>query len=77
MSTDTLNFKDKAEAHNYLKNRYGKSKRSLMYVDHKEGPKHIGYTYGFRNEDRSHYPVQKWLQQDWVEFREVTTVSPK
>ncbi len=73
---ETKNFKDLKEAKEYLKDRYRKAKRSKMYVDTKEGKAlHCGYIFGFRNEDISHVPVQKWLQQDWVSFEEVKTLS--
>lgn len=73
---DTKNFKSILQAKEYIKNQYGKSKRAKMFVDTKEGSKHVGYVFGFRNADLSHYPVQKWTQQDWVEFQEVNTITP-
>lgn len=58
-------------ARDWLKERYGSSKRVPMYHDTKDGrTKQTGYVYGFRNADWSHAPLDKWLQQDWVSFRE-------
>ncbi len=72
--TATHNFKDMAKAKEYLKETYGKAKRTAMRQD--PDGKQIGYVYGFRNSDISHVPVDKWIEQDWVEFREVKTISP-
>lgn len=69
------NFKTIPDADAWIKETYGKVKRSKMFVDVDEKSKHCGYVIGFRNADLSHYPVEKWLQQDWVEFREVKTVD--
>jgi hypothetical protein len=74
---ETKNFSTIKEAKGWLKEQYGNSKRVPMYVDLKTGgTKRTGYVIGFRNADYSHSPVQKWIQQDWVEFREVTTINP-
>lgn len=74
---DTKTFSTLQEAKRWLKEQYKKSKRVPMYVDMKDGePKRIGYVIGFRNADYSHSPVQKWIQRDWVEFREVVTINP-
>jgi len=40
-----------------------------MYCD--PDAKHIGYIYSFRNDDGS-----KFIEQDWVEFREFQTITP-
>ena len=65
-------FDNLKEAKKWLKETYGKCKKEKMYVDLKSGrSRHIGYIYSFRNADMSHYPVSKWLQQDWVDFLEV------
>jgi|TARA_Y100000310_G_scaffold257668_1_gene265799 hypothetical protein len=70
-------FQTITEAKSWLKDHYGNCKRVKMYQDSEDGQaKHIGYIYGFRNCDISHYPVEKWLQQDLVEFREVLSISP-
>jgi hypothetical protein len=77
-------FDDKTEyfptlkdAKDWIKKEYGKAKRVPMYVDTKDGnSKKVGYVIGFRNDDISHVPVEKWLQQDWIEFREVNTITP-
>ena len=72
-------FDTMADAKAYLKDRYGSRRRQPMYADFNgdDGPKarQVGYIYGFRNADLSHYPVDRWLQQDWVEFVEVTPVE--
>jgi hypothetical protein len=72
----TKYFSDITEAKNWLKEEYGKAKRTPMYQDTKDGkPKKTGYVIGFRNSDISHLPVNKWIEQDWVEFREVKTLE--
>lgn len=64
-------FPDIKNAIDWVNETYGKARRTPMYVDTKEGiPKKIGYIIGFRNSDISHYPVVKWIQRDWIEFRE-------
>jgi len=68
-------FDNLQDAKKWLRDTYGKSKRNRMYVDSKNEAKHIGYVIGFKNADLSHYPVEKWLQQDWIEFREVKTIA--
>lgn len=76
---ETLTFADKDEANKALAERYGKSwkRRNKMYVDDKDGKAlHCGYIVGFKADDISHTPVQKWLQQDWIEFRETNLTSP-
>ncbi len=74
---DTKNFTSIQDAKDWLKEQYGKAKRVSMFIDLKDGKsKRIGYVIGFRNSDMSHYPVDKWLQQDWIEFREVKTIAP-
>ena len=72
MNQETKTFSDLNETKKWIKEQYGKSKRVPMYIDTKEGEsKKVGYIFGFRNSDCSHYPVEKWIQQDWVHFREV------
>lgn len=76
---ETLTFADKDEANKALAKRYGKSwnRRDKMFVDTKSGEAlHCGYVVGFHNADFSHVRVEKWLQRDWIEFREVNVVSP-
>lgn len=69
-------FSDMREVYQYLRERYGKSKRMPMYIDRKSGPTiKCGWVIGFRNSDISHVPVQHWLQQDWIELRKIETVS--
>ena len=72
----TESFKSITEAKAWLKIRYGKSKRSKMFRNTgTDKPMHIGYIFGFRNADFSRTPVYKWIQQDWVEFREVKIIN--
>ena len=69
----TKAFRSVKDAENWLKEEYGNCKKIKMYVEDvndKTKTRCIGYVYGFRNSDISHLPVEKWLQQDWVEFRE-------
>ncbi len=75
----TFNFeevicKTLEEVKKELKDRYGEVKqRTKMYRDVKDGePVHSGYVYHYRNSDMSHYPVNEWIQEDWVEVAECT-----
>lgn len=73
---DKRTFADMAEARQWLREQYGKAKRSPMYVDTKDGRMlNIGYVIGFRAADWSHSSVDKWLQRDWVSFSEVIPVD--
>ena len=73
---ETKSFSDMKEAKKYLKEHYGKCKRVPMFIDGKDNvPKKIGYVFGFHNADFSHYPVHKWIQQDWIEFQEIKTME--
>lgn len=70
IAEDSHTFEDMASARAWLREQYGKSKRVPMYRDCTDGTTQtIGYIYGFRASDWSHAPVDRWLQQDWVEFR--------
>lgn len=62
-------FRSLKEAKDYLKERYGNCKRVKMYCDPYN--KHIGYIYSFRADDG-----RKFIEQDWVEFREFQTITP-
>lgn len=73
--SETHRFAGMKAARDYLRTRYGKAKRTPMYRDMTTGTKQTGYVIGFRAADWSHYPVVKWLQQDWIEFRESTPVE--
>lgn len=73
---ETHNFPDLDAAKQWAANTYGNCSRSPMYGEFPDGDRHIGYIYGFRASDISHVPVDKWLQRDWVEFREVTPITP-
>jgi hypothetical protein len=72
---DTKTFNNLQEANKWLNETYGKSKRQRMYADSKQGANHIGYVIGFHNADWSHAPVNKWLQQDWIEFCTVESLK--
>ena len=75
---DTKSFTDMKTAKQWLKEHYGKAKRVPMYCDRKDGKtEKVGYVIGFRNADYSHSPVDKWIQQDWISFREVKSVTIK
>lgn len=62
-------FPSKEIAEAWIDETYGRSKRTKMFRDTPEGTTQVGYVIGFRNADYSHAPVDKWLQQDWIEFR--------
>lgn len=69
---DRKRFADMAEAREWLKSEYGSSKRRAMYRDTREGATiRCGYVIGFRDSDGR----DKWLQQDWIEFQECTTIN--
>jgi hypothetical protein len=68
-------FSDMQSARKWISDQYGKAKRSPMYIDGKDGkPQKIGYVIGFRNTDLSHYPVDKWIQRDWIAFKEIKRI---
>jgi hypothetical protein len=70
------NFNNMDEVNAWLKDHYGTNKRAKMYRDDKDGNTiHIGYIYGFHNDDVSHYPINKWIQQDWVSFYEIKPLN--
>lgn len=72
---ETKYFANITEAKNWIKETYGMAKRSPIYRDSKEGTKKVGYVIGFRNADWSHLPINHWIEQDWIEFREVKTIT--
>ena len=71
---DSRDFPTVEAAREYIRDKYGKCKRVMMYRDSKDNPQgvHVGYIYCFHNGDWSHTPVEKWYQHDWVE---ITTVE--
>lgn len=74
MRAERCTVEDMDAARKWLRERYGKCKRVPMYRDRDNAPPlKVGYIFGYRNADYSHSPVQHWLQQDWVELREVIT----
>jgi len=69
-------FNSIKKAKEWLKEYYGKCKRSKMYMDKEDGNHfHCGYIYHFHNDDISHVPVEKWIQNDRVTFREIKTIN--
>lgn len=70
------NFADIVQANMYLKEQYGNCKKQKMFIDTKDGKTLVcGYIFSFKNADTSHFPVEKWLQRDWVSFQEVKTMN--
>jgi hypothetical protein len=66
-------FESIEQALSWLKGNYEKSSwknKRPCFVDTDSGTKQVGFVIGFRNADLSHYPVNKWIQQDWVSFNE-------
>lgn len=70
---DIIHCSSLDEAKKWLEDKYGSCKRTKMYQD--PNGDHIGYIYHFRDADFSHYPVNRWLQQDWVKFCEVKPIK--
>lgn len=68
---EELVFDLEEEFQDWMRERYGKSRRRSMYRDTKNGPKKVGWVIGFRNEEYDHDGRGKYrfLQQDWVEVR--------
>lgn len=72
----TKNFKTLKDAKAWIKENYGKCKKTKMYLEIKDGKDiHIGYVFGFRNADYSHSPIEQYIQQDWVKFRECKSIK--
>ncbi len=71
---DTRTFPSIDAAKAWLKGKYGSCKRVPMYRDTEEGVIKTGYIYSFRAENLDYRGNDKWLQQDWVEFREIIPV---
>ena len=68
----TENFPDLKAAKAWIKEKYGTSKKSPMYIDTKTGKtKKIGYVIGFRSEEYEDGKWDKFLEQHWVSFSEV------
>ena len=62
-------------AKDWLKDEYGNCRRYKMFQDVGDEMVQTGYIYGYRNSDISYLPVEKWLQQDWIEFQRVESVD--
>jgi len=76
MHTFEEKFESIKKAKEWLKERYEKCKKSKIYIDSKNADDfHCGYIYHFHNEDISHIPAVKWIQNDWVEFRESKIIN--
>lgn len=72
----TESFPTREAAETWIAETYGKRKRTKMYAEREGQPDFVcGYVIGFRNADWSHAPLVKWLQQDWIQFREVKTIN--
>lgn len=67
-------FPDMAAAQTWLRDEYGKAKRSSMYRDAPNGPPiRVGYVIGFRPRYRSRgEPI---AEQHWVEFRSCEPIN--
>ena len=64
-------YKTLEDCKQVLKEKYGKCKKQKMFRDRKDGESYqSGWIYSFKNSDISH-DSKEWLQQDWVEIREV------
>jgi len=64
-------FKSKEEVDKFLKENYGKVRKTPMFQDTKEGESQkVGYVYGFKNRDWSHNS-ESWFQQDWVTIHKI------
>jgi hypothetical protein len=73
--TEQKRFTSIAGAKLWLQNEYGNCKRQKLYYDKRDGKtRHNGYVYCFKNKDWSH-DSKSWLQQDWVSFSKITTLS--
>ena len=76
LGDESHSFATLADAKAFLKARYGTCKRRPMYRDRPDGSSYqTGFVACFHNSDWSHAPVNRWLQQDWCEIREVTPVD--
>lgn len=73
--TQRKGFPSIEAARDWLRYTYGNCRRYKMFQDVGGEMVHVGYIYGYRNSDISHLPVEKWLQQDWIEFQRVETVN--
>jgi hypothetical protein len=73
---ETKNFPDMKTVREWLRKEYGNAKRVPMFTDTKDGKTlRTGWVIGFRNADLSHYPVNKWIQQDWIHVREIKEID--
>lgn len=72
-NVERKHFATLAEVKAWLKEHYGKAKRSKMYCDKTNGEsQQCGYIYKFRNADWSHAPVETWNQCDWVSISAIS-----
>lgn len=68
-------FSDTESIQQFLEETYTaqcRSKRRRIYHDTRFGTEHTGYVYRFRNSDLTHYPVDEWIQEDWVIIVKIT-----
>lgn len=65
-------FNDVKESKEWIKQTYGKSKKTPMYIDTINGnSKRIGYIIGFRNTDYQ----EKWIENHWIEFQKIEVLE--
>jgi hypothetical protein len=69
-------FPSMKEAKKWIRDTYGKSRGKPIYRDIGDKPVQVGYIFGFWNSDVSHYPVNKWFQQDWIEINKIILKTP-
>jgi len=73
MAVIDKDFSTLPQALDFIKKQGYSSKdveKTPMYIDTKaygSKPKQIGWIFTYENADYSHSPVEKWVQQDWVE----------
>jgi hypothetical protein len=73
----TKRFKTMEECKKWLKDKYGKSQRKVMYRDDKEGkPEKVGYVIGFKNYDYECGKKYTYYERHWIEIVEVETRNP-
>lgn len=68
---DTQIFNTLEEVVQWVKREYGHAKRSLSYITVNGESVPCGYVFTFENSDISHYPVDKWIQRDWVNIDKI------
>lgn len=72
---DQKTFETLQSAKQWIKDTYGKSKRSVMYQDTKDKSIKIGYIIGFRNEEYENGKWRSFLEQHWISFHKMEAVQ--